>query len=274
MSGLEQPIVQGVVLGTRKAGTTWLYENFRKNPDLRVSNRVKESGYFTGKMALTRPDYEALLPKNGQGYAIEVDTSVCYEDGAPDMIYSYNPNMNVVLIFRDPAQFLVSRFTHSKRKGELKQDTPIEALRQTGWLQQELNYVKIVERFSRFGETGRLLVLPYEMLLENPIEFYDRVLQGLGAPKTAFVPSTERINVARTSSLPIVSILFSNAAKIARRFGGHGLVNAAKALGLHSKLEKKAEQVTRDESDVTAILNELCPGAIALHQQLLADNKL
>jgi hypothetical protein len=274
MSEIEQPIIKGVVLGTRKAGTTWLYENFRKNPDLRVSDRVKESSYFTGQTALTRADYDALLPKDSMGYAIEVDTSVCYANGAPDMIDGYNPNMHVVLIFRDPARFLTSRFTHSQRKGELKQDTPIDALRQTDWLQQELDYVKIVQRFARFAEAGRLTILPYEMLLDNPLEFHARVLQGLGAPKTEFVPSTERVNVARTSSLPIVSILFSNAAKFARRFGGHGLVNAAKALGLHSKLEKKAAPVTREGSDVDDVLNELCPGTIALHQQLVADVKL
>ena len=67
--------VVGIVVGSRKCGTTWLYENFRHDPELTVSKTVKESGFFA------RPDdrdfeyYEGLFP-NKPGKKVEVDASL------------------------------------------------------------------------------------------------------------------------------------------------------------------------------------------------------
>ena len=273
MTDIQKPIVQGVILGTRKAGTTWLYENFKQNPALMVSKKVKESSFFTGTTGLSVSDYDNLLPSGETGYAIEVDTSVCYSDAAAGLIEDYNPQMHLFLIFCEPAAFLQSRFTHSQRKGELKQETPKDALLQNKWLQQELDYVRIAARFAKFTEAGQLTVLPYELLLDDPEAFHDRVLKGLGAPETGFKPSTERVNVARTSSMPIASVLFSNAAKFARKFGGHRLVNAVKSLGVHSKLEKKAAPVTSVSDELLSALHEVCPETVSFHEELVASIK-
>ena len=43
-------LIDGLVIGTRKAGTTWLYENFKLDSDFLVSEKVKESGFFSKEL--------------------------------------------------------------------------------------------------------------------------------------------------------------------------------------------------------------------------------
>jgi len=120
--------VSGLIIGTRKSGTTWLYENFRQDPRVVVSDKVKESGFFTGKSNLDTARYHDLFDPKSDLPRLEVDTSVCYASDAPDCIEQYNPQMRIVLILREPGSFLASRHTHSLRKGELSELDPTEAL--------------------------------------------------------------------------------------------------------------------------------------------------
>ena len=49
--------VVGLVIGSRKCGTTWLYENFLADPDVCVSRKVKELPF-----EFTLDDSNALSP--------------------------------------------------------------------------------------------------------------------------------------------------------------------------------------------------------------------
>ena len=103
--------VQGLVVGTRKAGTTWLYENMLEDPHFSLSAKVKESGYFTGDTGLTADAYSDLFSRGG-GQRVEIDTSVCYEDTAQDNILQYNEDMKIVVIFREPGEWLRLSLIH------------------------------------------------------------------------------------------------------------------------------------------------------------------
>jgi hypothetical protein len=262
------------VIGTRKAGTTWLYENFRKNPGVVVSDKVKESGFFTGKSNLEAGDYEALLPTDQKGYAVEVDASVCYSDQAPSAIHRYNPKMNIVLIFRSPVGYLESRHTHSLRKGELSQASAAEALAKNQWLRNELDYSGILNRFSEPDNNGQLTVLPYELLKSDPHKFYDLVLQGLGVTNNQHQPFVNPVNVARSSAVPFLSAMFSNAAKLARKFGAHRIVNLAKSFGVHSALERELTPEQQTGPDLLDAIDAYAAGANAFHRELMRKTGL
>ncbi|MDC1295325.1 sulfotransferase domain-containing protein [Myxococcota bacterium] len=229
--------VQGVVIGTRKAGTTWLYENFRADPFFRISDKVKESGYFARPGRYTKDQYHDLLPP-GEGMAVEVDASVCYSPDGPTLLQQYNPDLRLVLILRDPAEYMVSRYIHSRRKGELPNQTLSVAFSSAEWFRGELDYAAILARFQPAIDRNNLLILSYELLQSDPQSFYSLVAGFLSNGRhIAFSPSTERVNQARTSKLALLSALLSNAAIFARELGLHRLVNAAKRIGFHRKME-------------------------------------
>lgn len=261
--------VSGVVIGTRKTGTTWLYENFRKDPRVVVSDKVKESGFFTGETSLDAPRYHGLFEANDALPCLEVDTSVCYAPDAPDCIEQYNPQMRVVLILREPGSFLASRHTHSLRKGELKEQGPAEALEANSWLQDELDYPAITERFARFGD--QLSVFRYSDMKDDPVGFYTRVLSALGVEDDGrFTPETEPVNVSRNSKLRVVTGFLSKSAFAARRIGLHRLVNGLKSFGLHKKLEIHNDEAEKAKSQeqATQAVAELMPNTVRFYEDL------
>lgn len=265
-----QIMTSGIIIGTRKAGTTWLYENFRRDPRVSVSEVVKESGYFAGSTPMDRKKYGALYPANEQGRRIEVDTSVCYADAAPDLLETYNPEMRVVLIFREPSAFLTSRYIHSLRKGEVSEGSPIEAYESNEWLRRELDYPAIVARFEKFRERGALTVFAYERIKTDPIGFYTEVLVALGVRESSdFVPDTEPVNVSRSSKLPFASVMFSKGAIAARNLGLHGLVNALKSTGIHKVVEVKNDRKSiAPQVSYAAEVASLVPQSVELHRAL------
>lgn len=264
--------VSGLIIGGRKCGTTWLYENFQNDPEFCVSKKVKESGYFSGGSLVDRTNYEALYEDGIDARKIEVDTSICYSPEAATKILDYNPKMLIVLILREPAAYLISRYTHSLRKGELHEADPLAALENNKWLRDELNYPKIISRFKAFEIGNQLTVLPFSFLNQNPIAFYGNVKAALGGnPYGNFTPSLLPVNVARNARFAWVSRLLSSGAKMSRGIGAHQMVNAVKSTGVLKLLEKPAVAPNYSMEILNAAIERANPGTDAAYRKICAD---
>jgi hypothetical protein len=257
--------VTGVVIGSRKAGTTWLYENFRKDPELSVSELVKESRFFLG--AIDEASYDRLFTK--LGVRIEVDSALCYSVEAPRRLLAYRQPMNLLLILREPISFAVSRYIHARRKGEVGRLSITDAIARHPIFHTELDYRRMVERFSAPGLN--LKTLRFEALSEDPVGFYRTARRHLTGLESDHVPTDlEPVNVARRSRVPFVTKLLSDAAKVARHAQWHGVVNAAKAIGLHRMLEQgqSTDDLTALRSDARTAVEQNFPDAIAVYATL------
>lgn len=233
--------VAGLVIGSRKCGTTWLYENFLEDPDVCVSRKVKESGFFARADDHDRAYYESLFP-DAPGRRVEVDSSLAYSDVAPARILAYNPRMKLVLVIRDPVEYAVSRYLHMQRKDQLAPASIPDLVANDGVLQSELDYARMLARFDWFRTQGSLLVVPYSLLASDPAAFYGTIKRHLiGPTASGFRPSAERVNVSRSSRWARLRGMMSRAANAARRHRLHGVVNLAKKLGWHRMLEKPVD---------------------------------
>jgi hypothetical protein len=252
--------VVGLVIGSRKCGTTWLYENFLADPDVCVSRKVKESGFFARADDHDRAYYESLFP-DSPGKRVEVDSSLAYSDVAPARIMAYNPQMRLVLVIRDPVEYAVSRYLHMQRKDQLAPARIPDLVANDGVLRSELDYAAMLARFERFRAQGSLLVVPYSLLASDPASFYGTVKRHLlGPTASGFRPKAERVNVSRSSRLATVRGMMSRAANAARRRRMHGVVNLAKKLGLHRLLEK-----TVDAGELAALRESVAQAVTASH---------
>ncbi len=264
--------VSGLVIGTRKSGTTWVYQNLLLDDRFCVSTKVKESGFYAGSSHYDFDEYLDLYDASQSGFLVEVDSSVCYADSAPDKIRQYSPEIKIVLIFRDPKAYLISRFIHSKRKGEIVALTMSKAFHNNEWLRDELNYEKILNRFASFADKKQLLLLPFEMLEQSPAHFYDQIINFLsgGAHNASFVPLASKFNVARGSKFPLVSKVLSNSAKIARNWGLHNAVNIAKKTGILKLLERNVSDTYKKElaEEAGILITEYFPTSIKIWQDL------
>lgn len=251
--------VSGLIVGTRKAGTTWLYANLAKDKRFCVSEKVKESGFFAGSFGYDYDKYSDLYDCDDSSYVVEVDSSICYSDMAPEQINKFAPDAKIILVLRDPVEYLVSRYIHSTRKGEIKDKNMLDALRNNQWLRDELDYEKILDRFSSFNEKEQLLILPFTLLKENNIEFYNSTVKFItdSNESSDHVFISGEVNIARSSRIPFFSELLSNSAKFARKYNLHLMVNFAKKTGilrlLDSKVNNESRSLLLEES--TKIIN-------------------
>ena len=235
--------VVGVVVGSRKCGTTWLYENFKKDPDVTVSLKVKESGFFAAPDDTDTDAYDSLYPGD-DGSRVEVDSSLIYSDVSAGKILRYKPEMRVALILREPVEYAVSRFVHSVRKGEIAPRNIAEAVVEEELLREELNYPKLLQRFEIIEARGNMLVVPFSLLQCDPTRFYCTVKNHLiRSSGLSFEPPSDKINVARQSRWAFGTSALSRAAIMARGLKLHSIVNLAKSTGLHKLLEKPYENV-------------------------------
>lgn len=233
--------VVGIVIGSRKCGTTWLYDNFLDDPDISVSHKVKESGFFARADDLDFDYYEGLFPQ-GPGLRVEVDSSLVYSEVSAGKIHAYNPQMRIALILRDPVEYAVSRYLHMRRKGQLSPAEISDSVAQDSVLQSELDYPSMLARFDRFQRLGSLLVVPYDLLATDPAGFYRTIKSHLVGPTdSGYRPRPGRVNVSRSSKWSLMTRTLSRAANQARKRRMHFLVNFAKSLGAHKLLEQPVD---------------------------------
>jgi hypothetical protein len=262
--------VAGVVIGSRKCGTTWLYENFRNDPDLAVSREVKESGFFARADDLDYAYYERLFPVSA-GTRIEVDSSLVYSDVSSRKMLAYNPCMKIALILRDPVEFAVSRYFHLLRKGQVSAAEISSLVMQDETLNSELDYPAMLARFEAFQSMGSLLTVPYRLLEVDPERFYETIKTHLVGPTNrGFRPALDRVNVSRSSKWRLMTSALSRAAVAARKRRLHSVVNLAKGLKLHKLLEKRVnvDQIAALREDVSRTLMSRHGASVDLYRQV------
>lgn len=234
--------VVGMVVGSRKCGTTWLYENFLKDPDISVSHKVKESGFFARADDLDFDYYEKLFPET-PGKRVEVDSSLIYSDVSSTKIHAYNPEMKIALILRDPVEYTVSRYLHLLRKGQASPEDISGIVLHDSVLMHELDYPSMLSRFETFRQLGSLLIVPYSYLATDPAGFYRTIKSHLiGASDSHYEPALARVNESRLSRWTFVTGMLSRAAIEARRRRLHVVVNLAKGLKVHKLFERKLDE--------------------------------
>lgn len=112
--------VNFLVIGVQKAGTTALYEYLREHPDVALSD-VKEAHHFDDEsLDWDRPDHAAYhrrfaatdRPARG-----EVTPIYIYWPNSLERIRSYNPDMRLVLVLRDPVERAWSHWRMERARG-------------------------------------------------------------------------------------------------------------------------------------------------------------
>src|SRR4051794_23521597 len=98
----EAPLVTFSVIGAGKAGTTWLFEVLEAHPDVSMA-RAKETMFFDEHFHRGVDWYHSLFSSDGTPTAVgEVSNSYLAAPRAPARMASYNPNMRLVALLRDP----------------------------------------------------------------------------------------------------------------------------------------------------------------------------
>jgi hypothetical protein len=195
-----------LIIGTMKGGTTALYDFITLHPDIdRAKN--KEIHYFSLNYHMGR-DWYLNHFKAGEN-RITGEASPTYFDVAnttliPNLIYSFNPEMKIILIVRDPIERAVSHYNHFIKVLAIPEVSDLnlneffcinirEAISETSTLGFYLNQVlsfsfycrKYLNYLDVFNQKG-CLVLSNKELRMSPTETMENVYKFLGVTPRRF----------------------------------------------------------------------------------------
>ena len=151
----SETLVNFLVVGVQKSGTTALHGYLGNHPDICLGRR-KELHFFDNDQHFTgTPNYHAYhkhfperhLNRSAVG---ECTPSYIFWPGAIERIYNYNPQMKVVAIMRDPSERAFSHWNMQRNRG-------LEPLEFLGALKEESQRCDISCRksFKRFSYGAR-----------------------------------------------------------------------------------------------------------------------
>lgn len=104
-------------IGAQKCASTWLYRVLEEHPEVRVSD-VKELDFFSFHFNHGYQWYEKHFANGQQHKACgEISPSYFCEQGVPRRVFNYDPNLKIIVCFRDPVDRLLSNHRHEVREG-------------------------------------------------------------------------------------------------------------------------------------------------------------
>lgn len=184
------------LVGAAKSGTTSLAELWSKHTDIEIPLK-KEPFYFVNDYGISSfEDYHRLYSKVGRKYSLDASTGYLFDELTPDKIFNYNPNAKVLIVLRNPIDFVFSYWQFMQANGlenypfrEAISET-VQSYRKTEafinnceqwpasyqYLDRAMFYSQVKRYLDIFGKEN-LKVLLFEDLVKNNqknlLEIYD-----------------------------------------------------------------------------------------------------
>lgn len=163
-----------VIAGVQKAGTSALFSYLARHPDLQGPS-VKETHFFddeTGAIDWAKPNYDrlhCLFSADGHGrLAFEATPVSIFWPNALERMAAYNPDMRLIVIFRDPIERAWSHWRMEVERGA--DNVPFDfAIRQGRWRLRDVPINHAAWRTFSYVERGF-----YGRQVDRLLQLFDR----------------------------------------------------------------------------------------------------
>src|SRR6266511_3399072 len=168
-----------LVIGTKRGGSTSLYEYLIRHPDVAGCLLTKGSHYFDVNFGRGWSWFRAAFPLAGGRRAIAGEASPYYmfHPLAPQRIAAALPEVRLIAVLRDPVERAWSHYRYERHRGY--EDLPFEeALRREP--ERLAGEAERLERIHALIPPSRVLVLQSEALFGDTDAELERVWRFLG----------------------------------------------------------------------------------------------
>jgi hypothetical protein len=174
-----------LVIGAPRAGTTWIYENLIRHPQVYVPHK-KELHFFDKDYDKGIDHYESFFARRKDEIAIG-ETTPAYLHGAystrdiPSLIRRHLPDVKLIASLRNPLERAYSRYWHSKARYESNVSLSFEdKLKDRPEFIQEGFYANQLARYYEHFPKDQILVLLYDDMLSAPVQFMESIYAFIG----------------------------------------------------------------------------------------------
>ncbi|AUH33182.1 sulfotransferase family protein [Paracoccus tegillarcae] len=180
-----RPMVDFVVIGAMRAGTTTLHNTLSRHPQISMS-RDKETDFFIAEKNLSRGadwyrgQFDPQRPLWGE--ASPNYTKARDFAGVPERVAQRAPDARLIYVVRDPVARAASQFEHSWTMGLLR-TLPEDLIGSHEYhsLIDISSYAKQLDLWHAHFPNDQILVVDFDALLAEPDVQVNRILAHVGA---------------------------------------------------------------------------------------------
>ncbi len=214
-----QPLVNFIVAGVQKAGTTALYDYLTDDQGLTLS-KVKEVHFFDDEsIDWSAPDYRAYHSQfdvGGPTIRGEATPIYLYWPHALERIAAYNPDIRLIVLLRDPVERAWSHWRMEYSRGvethpfswciregrrRLSSAEPWGVHREFSYVERGF-YGEQIERLFSIFSRNQVLLLTADSLRADPGVALGQVADFLGTPRRNVITHRE-VHVGREVGAPL-----------------------------------------------------------------------
>lgn len=167
------------IIGTAKAGTTWLYECLKEHPEALVSP-TGEVDYFSYYYHKGEAWYlKHFQSSQSQKISIDITPSYLTDDATPERLFKFNPEAMIVLAVRNPVDRAYSHYCMHYRVGIVGDKVDEELKEESRYLQDGL-YFKYAKAYEKWFSKEQIVVLNYDDLNVDPRKYFANFCDTLG----------------------------------------------------------------------------------------------
>jgi hypothetical protein len=193
--------VDFIGIGSGKCGSTWLYDNLVKHPEI-CDRNLKELNYFSDlyerhPISWYESQFDACAPAMKKG---EFSVTYISHPEAAERIQRHYPEVRLLAIVRNPVKRAFSNYLHSIRKGDIP-----ARLTFRDYIEDENRllpgrFAEHLQRFYARFDKQQIRVIITEEFAREPLQGYQDIYRYIGLQDTRFVPPgyDQRRNVAKS----------------------------------------------------------------------------
>ena len=220
-----------VCVGPKKCGTTWLYHNLDLLKTYSFPIMEKEIFYWD-KYYDRGLDWYYKNFHHSKNMA-EISPSYFTSSKACRSLHSYNEELKILILLRDPVDRCVSHFKHHYRKGRIPYNIK-KAVEMIPEIKEASHYKKYCSMWLESFGDKKVKIIPYDEIRQKPldvireiVEFFDNKIE---VERSDFDFSAR--NLATYPRNYFIAKILTNIADTLRDLRMYKLVNFGKSLKL------------------------------------------
>jgi hypothetical protein len=223
-------VVDFVGIGAPKSGTTWVWEQLRRHPDLYLPDE-KEIYYFNAE------SYEDPTIRNPNFGKPTSRT-------APERMAALNPGVRLFAILRDPVERTFSDYLFRTQRGTIPPMPFERAVEEDPVIVDRSFYGGQLAHYLDHFPPEQVRVLLYDRLRDQPEELIADLYGFLGVPAVGVAVTEEAVNQSGVAAHPRLNRMIMRSRTALKRYRLEWLVDAARKVGVDRVSNRIRNDVT------------------------------
>jgi hypothetical protein len=221
-------MVDFIVVGPGKCGTSWLYGVIESASDIQESS-VKETLFFTEFYSKGYDYYHSHFNNQSNDMIVgEVSNTYISTPGTAAKIFKYNKKVKIVSTVRNPIERTISHYLWMKRNSKQVEGFSAEIRKPNNDLVEKSKYSQMLDEYYNYFPSAQIKIMIFDDLVKNEKNYSNCFLKFIGSNSVyRKVSSKHRLPASKARSFILVK-LYKKASKMARKYGLPSIVQKAK----------------------------------------------